>query len=260
MDNLLLARLAMGSSGLLSSPLMSELLTSTATARASIPGSGSSSSNASSNQDLLITTLLQEKKCENLAMMQALSDEAKRILAAELAAKAEKVEDKAGATKLVVEDAKTENLEPGKGQKRKADVEMKGAGSVAKFLPKADAAPAKPGDAGKMGPPQTFVQPKPKHRPASLVQCIEVPGGTLEVYTRFRPKQTAQQAAQAGPPEESQGEIRKKDKTDGGENAVSPFPPLPPPPPILPPLPPPTTPHPDLIKEKKKETQETLGW
>ena len=273
MDNLLLARL-MTAGGL--QALLSNLGTSSS-ASGSTKASGAGAADTGS---CLGTLLAQDAQVQNLAIMQALSEEAKMILKAELERNASTNQQKPEASEQEMKPmakmtrTKDSSLEQLQAEKTPTDHDTKKrrkeanvdapkspGGSVAKYLDKTgakeDRTENKKETASK--PPeaqQTFMKPRPKHRPVSLVQLVVLPQGTLEIFTRFTPKEQAQPLAEMAQPVTSEPEPAVKTPAT--------FPPPPPYPPPghqatqvpLPPLPPPSTPHPDTLKDVARQMLE----
>ena len=237
---------------------------------ASAAGGAAPSSGGAGTAEAL-AALVQDKQAQaNLAVVHALSEEAKKLLAQEL----ERVKQPLPAMEKVVEAEPADNklaekadldLKPPTKKARmenqnNKDKEMeshvpKPAGSVSKYLKPPENATEPQETVTKGEERQNFVMPKPKHRP---VRWVQTDGGFLEIFTRMKPNGRQEMASQT---EESYlaGSLPSSSKQAGVE-ASKPAPPplpIPPPPPLpqpqLPPLPPPTSPHPDVMKKVVKQ-------
>ena len=219
--------------------------------------------------ELLASLASETQKQESMKMMQMLSDEAKRALAVELEKqsktlqalevtldKAQQKDDAAHRQAAGESDSKKRKKDPTVEPMNKTQM----IGSVGRFLKKSDDDQTTP-TAKKEGQHQTtYVKPKAKHRPVSLIHTVHLEHGVLEIFSRFRPAEGVQAEVNSHPSSAS---------TDLKVPSPPPFPPpaasqsrndLPLPPP--PPLPPPTTPHPEMIQKVAKqmvELKETLG-
>ena len=120
--------------------------------------------------------------------------------------------------------------------------------------------------AGATASSSGYVRPRPKHRPASLVQTIVLEHGTLEIFTRFTAKDPAADS-QAVDAHMAQPVTAGPDPAEKATSKVPMQPPFPPPCPPPPPSPekpippPPSTPHPDTLKkvaQQMLELKETL--
>ena len=264
MDNLLLATL-------LGNPNVTQIL-SKVVPNSSAPSASAAASNAASIAKATadVRAVLQDpEKMANLAVMQALSDEATRILHADLeklAAKSAIESQKLGQEdKSKRVDKKKDELPPAKtDHKRKRhekDVpekevrEAKASGSVKKYLdkPAASTNVDEETNAKTTEAPPPLMQPKPKQRPVQWVQNVEVEGGILEIWTRFRAKAKLPTPPAHPPPHAVPAP--KTPPTDTSKDIQGNLMPPPPPPP-LPPLPPPQTPHPDVVKNVAKQMLE----
>ena len=229
-----------------------------------------------------LAALVQDKQAQaNFAVMQALTEEAKKLLAQELeraklpGAMAQPVEPEPLQQGKEAEKPANDAKPPAKKARvdktydKEAQAETptaKGVGSVMRYLNKPEAAgepeqvadpDAKPEDR-----PTSYVMPKPKHRPVRWVQTIAVDGGQLEIFTRMKPNSKTDMSSQTEesylasclPSSSSKADSIKKDVE--AKKPPPPPPPLPPPAPQLPPLPPPTTPHPEVIQKVAKQMLE----
>ena len=125
----------------------------------------------------------------------ALTSEAKKVLAAEVDKKAKIALVQEGSQETVDSNAQDDigqkALDPeSKRRKKEAIAEAAGKtvyGSVQAYLEKPN---EETGMAAKKDEQASgFVKPKPKHRPVSLVHTVNMSHGTLEIFTRFRPKE-----------------------------------------------------------------------